>query len=73
MRYTRQARSLVRPSDGNASTPSSRIVIDSPALEASDFEVGGLRLSYAFYESGLAINVMWSIDGTDKCAVGFKL
>ena len=49
------------------------IVISSPALEATQFEVDGLRMSYVFYESGLAINVMYSIDPAGKRAVGFKL
>jgi hypothetical protein len=26
-----------------------------------------------FYESGLSVNVMYSLDGADKRAVGFKL
>lgn len=49
------------------------LVISSRPLEASAFEVGGLRMAYVFYESGLSINVMYSIDGSDKRAVGFKL
>jgi hypothetical protein len=49
------------------------IVISSPALEATQFEVDGLRMSYVFYESGLSINVMWSIADGGKRAVGFKL
>lgn len=53
------------------------ITISSPALEVSDFEVGPddarLRMSYVFYESGLAVNVMYSIDPAGKRAVGFKL
>ena len=49
------------------------IVIGSRPLEATDFEVDGLRMSYVFYESGLAINVMYSIDAGGKRAVGFKL
>lgn len=53
------------------------IAIASPALEVSDFEVGPddarLHMSYVFYESGLAVNVMYSIDPTGKRAVGFKL
>lgn len=49
------------------------IVIGSPALEACDFEVNGLHMSYLFYESGLAINVMYSNDPAGKRAVGFKL
>src|SRR5690348_18502519 len=34
------------------------IVIASPALEATAFEVDGIRMSYVFYESGLSINVI---------------
>ncbi|HET9690722.1 MAG TPA: phage tail protein [Acidimicrobiales bacterium] len=49
------------------------IVIASPPLEASTFEVQGLRMAYVFYESGLAINVMWALDDAGKRAVGFKL
>ena len=48
------------------------IVIGSRPLEATAFEVDGLRVAYVFYESGLSINVMYSIDG-GKRAVGFKL
>jgi hypothetical protein len=48
------------------------IVIESRPLEATAFEVDGLRMAYVFYESGLSINVMYSIDG-GKRAVGFKL
>jgi hypothetical protein len=48
------------------------IVIDSRPLEATSFEVDGLRMAYVFYESGLSINVMYSIDA-GKRAVGFKL
>jgi len=46
------------------------LVIASPALEATAFEAGGTRFAYVFYESGLAINVMY---GPEKRAVGFKL
>ncbi|MDP3208260.1 MAG: phage tail protein, partial [Rhodoglobus sp.] len=49
------------------------IVIESRPLEATDFEVGGLRMTYVFYESGLAINVMYAIEDGGKRAVGFKL
>jgi hypothetical protein len=49
------------------------IVIASRPLEATSFEVEGLRMAYVFYESGLAINVMWSIEDGGKRAVGFKL
>ncbi|MET3721448.1 MULTISPECIES: phage tail protein [unclassified Arthrobacter] len=49
------------------------IVIGSSALEATAFEVDGLRMDYVFYESGLSINVMYSIEAGGKRAVGFKL
>lgn len=49
------------------------IVINSRPLEATTFEVDGLRMAYVFYESGLSINVMYSIEAGGKRAVGFKL
>ena len=49
------------------------IVIASAPLEATAFEVDGIRMAYVFYESGLSINVMYSIDDGGKRAVGFKL
>lgn len=49
------------------------IVIASPPLEATSFEVEGTRMSYVFYESGLAINVMYTLADAGKRAVGFKL
>ena len=49
------------------------IAIASPALEVSAFEAGGIRWAYVFYESGLSINVMYTIDDAGKRAVGFKL
>ncbi|MGO4591684.1 phage tail protein [Micrococcaceae bacterium Sec5.1] len=49
------------------------IVIESRPLEATAFEVDGLRMDYVFYESGLSINVMYSIEDGGKRAVGFKL
>lgn len=49
------------------------IVISSPPLEATSFEVGGYRMVYVFYESGLSINVMYALDEGGKRAVGFKL
>ena len=49
------------------------IVIASRPLEATSFEVEGLRMTYVFYESGLSINVMWALDPAGKRAVGFKL
>lgn len=49
------------------------IVIGSRPLEATGFEVDGLRMDYVFYESGLSINVMYSVEDGGKRAVGFKL
>jgi hypothetical protein len=49
------------------------LVIASPPLEATAFEVEGLRMAYVFYESGLSVNVMYALDPQGKRAVGFKL
>ena len=49
------------------------IVIASRPLEATAFQVEGIRWAYVFYESGLSINVMYTIDDPAKRAVGFKL
>src|SRR5581483_10293364 len=49
------------------------IVISSPPLEATAFLVENIRWTYVFYESGLSINVLYTIDGPGKRAVGFKL
>ncbi|HWH26369.1 MAG TPA: phage tail protein [Pseudolysinimonas sp.] len=49
------------------------IVIASPPLEATEFEVEGTRWAYVFYESGLSINVLYAIEDGGKRAVGFKL
>ena len=49
------------------------LVIASKPLEACEFEAGGIRFAYVFYESGLSINVMYEIAEGGKRAVGFKL
>ncbi|WP_375386858.1 phage tail protein [uncultured Amnibacterium sp.] len=49
------------------------LVIASRPLEATAFEVAGIRMAYVFYESGLSINVMYTIEDAGKRAVGFKL
>ncbi len=49
------------------------IVISSRALEVSDLQVENIRWTYVFYESGLSINVLYTIDDPKKRAVGFKL
>ncbi len=49
------------------------IVIGSKPLEATSFEVDGVRWTYVFYESGLSINVLYTLADAGKRAVGFKL
>ena len=50
------------------------IVISSRPLEATAFQVENIRWAYVFYESGLSINVLYTLDGpAPKRAVGFKL
>src|SRR5438445_1421947 len=49
------------------------IVISSRPLEATGFQVENIRIAYVFYESGLSINVMYTVDDPKKRAVGFKL
>jgi hypothetical protein len=49
------------------------IVIESPPLEATEFQVENIRWAYVFYESGLSINVLYTLDDKKKRAVGFKL
>jgi predicted RNase H-like nuclease len=49
------------------------IVVSSPPLEATSVEVDGIRWDHVFYESGLAINVLYTLEDAGKRAVGFKL
>lgn len=42
-------------------------------LETSRFQVENIQFSYIFYEDGLGINVMYTVDDPKKRAVGFKL
>jgi hypothetical protein len=49
------------------------LVISARPLEVTSFEVDGIRMAYVFYESGLSINVMYTIADAKKRAVGFKL
>ena len=49
------------------------IVISSRPLEATAFQVENIRMAYVFYESGLSVNVMYTVDDGGKRAVGFKL
>ena len=49
------------------------LVIAARPLEVTSFEVEGIRMAYVFYESGLSINVMYTIADAGKRAVGLKL
>ncbi len=49
------------------------IVIASPPLEATAFQIDSIRFAYVFYASGLSINVMYTVDDPQQRAVGFKL
>lgn len=53
------------------------IVIASRPLEVTEMMVdaaeGLVRWTYVFYESGLAINVLYTVNDAKKRAVGFKL
>src|SRR5690242_1486185 len=42
------------------------IVIASPALEATEFKVENIRWAYVFYESGLSINALYTLDDAKK-------
>ncbi|SFF17140.1 hypothetical protein SAMN05216378_5267 [Paenibacillus catalpae] len=42
-------------------------------LETSQFQVENIKFTYVFYEDGLALNVMYTVDDPKKRAVGFKL
>jgi hypothetical protein len=49
------------------------IEIASTPLETSHFRVENIDWTYVFYESGLSINVLYTVDDPKKRAVGFKL
>ncbi|MFC0215734.1 phage tail protein [Paenibacillus chartarius] len=42
-------------------------------LETSRFQVENIKWAFVFFEDGLAVNVMYTIDDPKKRAVGFKL
>lgn len=48
------------------------IKFSSKPLETSDFIVENIKFTYVFYESGLSVNVMYSLTDPRKRAVGFK-
>ena len=42
-------------------------------LETAQFQVENINWTYVFYEDGLEVNVLYTIDNPKKRAVGFKL
>ncbi|MCM3091861.1 MULTISPECIES: phage tail protein [unclassified Cytobacillus] len=42
-------------------------------LETAQFQVENIKWTYVFYEDGLSVNVMYTVDDPKKRAVGFKL
>lgn len=49
------------------------IEFSAKPLESSSFTVENIYFTYVFYEDGLVVNVMYSVDDPKKRAVGFKL
>lgn len=49
------------------------IELSAKPLETSQFQVDNIRMAYVFYEDGLVVNVMYTLDDPKKRAVGFKL
>lgn len=49
------------------------LVIGARPLQATEFQVENIRWAHVFYESGLAINVLYTLNDKGKRAVGFKL
>jgi hypothetical protein len=49
------------------------IEFSSKPLQTSRFQVENIKWAFVFYEDGLAVNVMYTVDDPKKRAVGFKL
>jgi hypothetical protein len=49
------------------------IEFTSKPLETSRFQTENIKWSYVFYEDGLEVNVMYTLDNPKRRAVGFKL
>ena len=49
------------------------IVIGAKPLQAAVCDVDGIHWVHVFYESGLAVNVLYGVEPGSKRAVGFKL
>ena len=49
------------------------IEFSAKPLETSRFQVENIKQAHVFYEDGLVVNVMYTVDDPKKRAVGFKL
>lgn len=49
------------------------IELSAKPLEVSQFQVENIKFTYVFYEDGLVLNVMYSLDDPKERAVGLKL
>jgi hypothetical protein len=49
------------------------IAFAAKPLETARFQVENIKFAYVFYEDGLGLNVMYTVDDPKKRAVGFKL
>lgn len=49
------------------------IEFSAKPLETAQFEVDNIKWTYIFYEDGLSVNVLYTLDNPKKRAVGFKL
>ena len=49
------------------------IEFSAKPLETSSFQVENIKWTYVFYEDGLGVNVLYTVDNPKKRAVGFKL
>ncbi|WP_449622307.1 phage tail protein [Robertmurraya sp. Marseille-Q9965] len=49
------------------------IEFSAKPLETSFFQVDNIKWAHVFYEDGLGVNVMYTVDDPKKRAVGFKL
>ena len=49
------------------------IEFSAKPLETSRFQVENIRWAHVFYEDGLEVNVLYTVDDPKKRAVGFKL
>ena len=49
------------------------ITFSAKPLETTRFQVENIKWAYVFYEDGLEVNVLYTVDNPKKRAVGFKL